>query len=92
MLIVAWYCIISGLMGDRLFQSMFVVCSAMLLNGCVRRTRNAAITAETPRPRKNAYSNKKRHTGIDNQCSCSTKRIYGMNTPTRRKTICEKPR
>ena len=69
MLIVAWYCIISGLMGDRLFQSMFVVCSAMLLNGCVKRKRNAGITAEMRRPRKNAYSNKKRNIGIGNQCS-----------------------
>ena len=33
MLIVAWYCIISGLIGDKLFQSISVVCSAIVLDG-----------------------------------------------------------
>lgn len=58
MLIVAWYCMISGLMGDKLFQSIFVVCSAMLLNGFLGRTRFAKRTAEIDEGGRNAYFNK----------------------------------
>ena len=67
MLIVAWYCMISGLIGDKLFQSIFVVCSAMLLNGFLGRTRFMKITAEITEGGQNVYFNKNEEKRNKNQ-------------------------